>query len=185
MGNHMLNDCCHSTFHSAEDLHDLRHQTSNSIVLTEQAIAKSTKSSKAKSRSRSTNHFNPGVSADDGEVSSPEAPNSNSRYSFTIFTTDSELKLTSIDSAKSTIFTETSDANKPLTHHQHPHLSTSISEESIYSIEESDSETDDVLTNEKVFQLQHHQQLKLSLTQISYHHTKSIESQSARRSIRS
>ena len=37
--------------------------------------------------------------------------------------------------------------------YEHPNLSTSISEETIYSVESSDSENDDILTNDKVIEL--------------------------------
>ena len=46
MGN-QLNDCCHSTINVASDIHNLRHQTSGSMLLMEEA--KSTKSVAPKS----------------------------------------------------------------------------------------------------------------------------------------
>ena len=144
MGNQIA-DCCQHTITTGTNVNDLRHQTSASLKLMEIA------------RSKHTNVGSISITSDSGEVSSPPSKSSKSKYTFSIFNKQTKLKLQSIDSQHSVICDDKMDKKTGYGQHQNV-ASISLSDNTIYSLESSDSENDDILTNDKVIVLSKQQQ---------------------------
>eukprot|EP00484_Ammonia_sp_Unknown_P023637 CAMPEP_0197028174 /NCGR_PEP_ID=MMETSP1384-20130603/7924_1 /TAXON_ID=29189 /ORGANISM="Ammonia sp." /LENGTH=695 /DNA_ID=CAMNT_0042457139 /DNA_START=23 /DNA_END=2110 /DNA_ORIENTATION=+ len=147
----VLPTCCQQTL--KQDTHDLRAHSSASLLLMQEAkiIQNGTLTPSQSFDPHSTDISNPVSSATHSAPRSPSATLSNFKYAADV------PKLQSIDSDKSLSCGQgagtVQNKNTRISKRKHVSIS-SLSEDHVYSMESSDSENDEVLSNEKVLALQ-------------------------------